>query len=216
MAIGVGTALALCAALPLDKSFPTLCGLSVVICSIGALAPDLDIDQNELEETGRESGRDLSRLMRRSARGSNDATRIAAVGIGIVFLVIGEFISRVVEALAWLIQRVTTHRGMTHSLLALAFTTALAMVLSQKFGSHSVWWGLCWGAGYTSHLISDSWTWSGVRFLQPFSERHFWLAPRFLRFRVGTWRDTLLRWIAPFAGLAVFIWQSRVLDIIRK
>ena len=191
-------------------------GLSVVVCAIGALAPDLDIDQNELEETGRESGRDVSRWMRNTARDSDSLDKIAARGIGGAFLLIGEGISRAVEALAWLIQRVTTHRGLTHSLLALLLTTALAFYLSNIWGSHGVWWGWCWGAGYASHLISDSWTWSGVRFLQPFSDRHFWLVPRLLRFRVGTWRDTLLRWISPFAGLAIFLWQSRVLDNIGK
>lgn len=216
LAIGVGTALAIGSALPLDSSLPLMLGATVVVCGIGALAPDLDIDNNELEEMARHQGRDMSRWMRNTARDSDGLDKIAAAGVGTVVAVTGEGVSRGMEGLAWMIQRVTTHRGLTHSLLALLFTSSLAMYLSTIWSSHGAWWGLCWGAGYASHLISDSWTWSGVRWLQPFSDRRFWLVPRFLRFRVGTWRDTALRYISPFVGLAIWIWQSRVLDYVRR
>ena len=211
LAIGVGTALALGSRLALDNTFPAMIGWTVVLCSVAALAPDLDIDNNELEETSRDEGRNISRWMRSTARDSDKLDKIAAASAGMAINATGEVASRSVEGLSWLVQRVTTHRGLTHSLLAFAITTALALAASWTW-SQSVWWGAVWGAGYASHLISDSWTWSGVRFLQPFSQRRFWLAPRFLRFRVGTWRDVVLRLVSPFAGLAILLWQSPILQ----
>jgi membrane-bound metal-dependent hydrolase YbcI (DUF457 family) len=110
------------------------------------------------------------------------------------------------------IQRVTVHRGLTHSILALVVTTGVALGLSWT-ASQSAWWGIVWGAGYASHLVSDAWTWSGVRFGLPFSERRCWLLPRLLRFRVGTWRDTVLRVTSPFVGGAILLWQSGLLEV---
>jgi inner membrane protein len=215
LAIGVGVGLALGSRLPLDNTFPVMLGLTVVLCSVAALTPDLDIDDNELEETTRDQGRNLSRWMRNTARDSDSLDKIAARGVGATLSALGEITSRLVEGLSWLVQRVTTHRGLTHSVLALAVTTGLASAaMGAWFGS--VWWGAVWGAGYASHLISDAWTWSGVRFLLPFTQRRFWLAPRFLRFRVGTWRDTVLRIVSPFAGLAILLWQSPIIAQFRS
>lgn len=215
LAIGVGVGLAMGSRLPFDNYFPLLLGLTVTWCSVAALAPDLDIDNNELEETARDEGRNVSRWMKNTARDSDALDKAAAAGAGLAIKTTGEIASRSVEGLAWLVQRVTTHRGLTHSILALAMTTSLASAASQAW-FQTAWWGLVWGAGYTSHLISDAWTWSGVRFLLPFSQRRFWLAPRGLRFRVGTWRDTLLRVTSPLIGLAVLLWQSPILQQLRS
>jgi inner membrane protein len=212
LAIGVGTALALGSVLPLDEDFWWKLAATVGVCSVAALAPDLDIDDNELEEMSRDRAWSVARHLKHVARNSDSLDRVVATGVGAVLVLLGELVSRVLETLAWLIQRVTTHRGMTHSLLCALFTTSLALYASYSYVRGDIWWGLAWGVGYLSHLIADSWTWSGVRFLLPFSNRHFWLVPRLLRFRVGTWRDTLLRVVSPFIGAMVLLLQHRVLD----
>lgn len=212
LAIGIGTSLALGSAVTFDRDFWWKIALSTAICVVGALSPDLDIDNNELEEMSRTQTGRFARRARNIARDSDGFDKVTAWTFGAVLHLLGEIVSRVLEVLAWMIQRVTTHRGMTHTLLAWSCTTAVALWFSQRFDG-SIWWGICWSAGYASHLISDSWTWSGVRFLLPFSERRIWFAPRFLRFRVGTWRDAVLRIASPFIGMAILLWQHRVLDV---
>ena len=212
LALGIGTAFAMGGAITFDHDFWWKLGLTTAICVVGALSPDLDIDNNELEEMSRTHTGSFARRARGVARNSDGFDKITAWTLGTISGLIGEIVSRVLEVLAWMIQRVTTHRGLTHSFLAWSFTTALALFFSQQYDS-SIWWGLCWSAGYASHILSDSLTWSGIKPWQPWSERRFWAVPKPLRFRVGTWRDTVLRIASPFAGLAVLISQHRVLDV---
>jgi membrane-bound metal-dependent hydrolase YbcI (DUF457 family) len=212
LAVGIGTALAMGSAITLDSNFATKLALTTAICVVGALAPDLDIDNNELEEMSRTHTGSFARRARGIARDSDHLDRVAAWTFGTLFRMIGEVVSRLLEALAWCIQRVTTHRGMTHSFLAWSFTTAVALFLSQRYDG-SIWWGLCWSAGYASHILSDAMTWSGIKPWQPWNERRAWLVPKPLRFRVGTWRDTVLRVVSPFVGLGVLLWQQRVLEL---
>lgn len=212
LALGIGTSLALGSVIAFDRDFWWKLALSSAICVVGALSPDLDIDNNELEEMSRTQTGSFARRARHVARDSDRFDKITAWTFGTLFGLVGEIVSRVLEALAWIIQRVTTHRGITHSFLAWSFTSALALFFSQNFDG-SIWWGVCWSAGYASHLFSDSMTWSGIKPWQPWSERRFWIVPRPLRFRVGTWRDTVLRLVSPFVGFAVLLSQHRVLDV---
>src|ERR687885_1881182 len=68
MAIGIGVGLAMGAAIPITVSFPWQLGLTIAFATIGALAPDLDIADNELEELGRNEGRFVARRLRRGGR----------------------------------------------------------------------------------------------------------------------------------------------------
>ena len=210
MAIGVGVGLALGGALPLSISFPWQLGLTVGLATIGALAPDLDIADNELEELGRSEGRQAARRVRRVGRRAGLFWRAVTWIAGSVIWLVGELVSRVIEAIAALIQSVTTHRGMTHSLLGAAVVTLVSIALSVLVTStRNPWWGLAWSAGWASHLAADALTLSGLKLLQPWSERRYWLAPPLLRFRVGSWPDALLGAVAPVLGLlALLLFQG--------
>lgn len=213
MAIGVGVGLALGARLPVSTAFPWQLGLTVALAALGALAPDLDIADNELEELGRNEAGLAARRIRRIGRKGGSLLGFLASAIALVVRLIGEVISRLVEVIAWTIQRFTTHRGLTHSLLVAFVITLIAVNLSIFLTpSQTAWWGVAWSAGYLSHLAADALTFSGIKLLQPFSEQRFWLAPRPFRFRVGTWPDTLLGTIAPPVGLLILLLAHGLLE----
>ena len=206
MAIGVGVGLALGAALPATPALPWQLGLTVALATLGALAPDLDIADNELEEIGRSEGRLAARRLRRIGRRAGCFWELVMRVAGGMVLLAGEIISRLVEGVAWLIQRVTTHRGLTHSLIVAVIVALIGLNLSVALTpTQNLWWGLAWSAGYLSHLAADALTFSGLKLLQPWSQQRFWLAPRPLRFRVGTWPDALLGLLAPAVGLLVLL-----------
>ena len=206
MAIGVGVGLALGAKLVVSTAFPWQLGLTVALAALGSLAPDLDIADNELEELGRNEAGLAARRIRRIGRRGGSFLGFIAAGIALLVRAVGEVISRLVEAIAWMIQRLTTHRGLTHSLLVAFVITLIALNLSIFLTpNQTAWWGVAWSAGYLSHIAADALTFSGIKLLQPWSERRFWLAPRPLRFRVGTWPDAMLGTIAPPIGLLILL-----------
>ncbi len=206
MAIGIGVGLGLGAAIPISVSFAWQLGLTVAFTTIGALAPDLDIADNELEELGRQEGRFVARSLRRAGRHAGCLVELASDAVGAVAWLAGEIISRLVEGVAWIVQRFTTHRGLTHSLIAAIYIVVLAVSLSVLLTtSRNPWWGLAWSAGWLSHLLADALTLSGLKLLQPWSQQRYWLAPRPLRFRVGTWPDAALGTVAPFIGLIALL-----------
>ncbi|HSH78740.1 MAG TPA: metal-dependent hydrolase [Herpetosiphonaceae bacterium] len=212
MAIGVGVGLALGGALPLSISFPWQLGLTVGLATIGALAPDLDIADNELEELGRSEGQQAARRVRRAGRRAGLFWRAVTFVAGSVIWLVGELVSRVIEAIAALIQSVTTHRGLTHSLAGAAVVALVSIALSVLVTpTRNAWWGLAWSAGWASHLAADALTLSGLKLLQPWSEQRYWLAPRLLRFRVGTWPDALLGAVVPVLGLLALLLLHDVL-----
>ncbi|WP_269228013.1 metal-dependent hydrolase, partial [Escherichia coli] len=133
LAIGIGASLALGSCITFNHDFWWKLGLTSAICIIGALSPDLDIDNNELEEMSRTHTGRFARRARNVARDSDLFDKVTAWTFGSVFGLIGEIVSRILEALAWIIQRLTTHRGLTHSFLAWSFTTAVALFFSQRY-----------------------------------------------------------------------------------
>ena len=65
----------------------------------------------------------------------------------------------------------TSHRSWTHTLWAAVFWTYVGYLADNKLG----WRGINWfaGAGYASHLVADSLTKSGVRWLLPLTDFSF-------------------------------------------
>jgi membrane-bound metal-dependent hydrolase YbcI (DUF457 family) len=215
LAIGIGTGLALGVALPLTRAFPWQLGLTVALATLGALAPDLDIADNELEELGRNEGSKAARRLRRVGRRGGCLLSSLTFAIGLVVLAIGEVISRCVEVIAWMVQRLTNHRGLTHSLIAALVIALLSINLSIALTpTGNPWWGIVWSIGYLSHLAADALTLSGLKLLQPWSQQRFWLTPRILRFRVGTLPDALLGALAPVIGFLVLLIGQGMLNML--
>ncbi|GAB2964005.1 hypothetical protein GCM10027048_36610 [Hymenobacter coalescens] len=63
----------------------------------------------------------------------------------------------------------TTHRSWTHTIWAAALWTYIGHLANQDLGWHGV--ATYAGAGYLSHLLADTLTKSGVRYLLPLSDK---------------------------------------------
>jgi membrane-bound metal-dependent hydrolase YbcI (DUF457 family) len=215
MAIGVGVGLGLGALLPSELNLLWKLGATVALTTVGALAPDLDIADNELEELGRSEGRRSARRLWRRRRHYGFVGDVLLTLGGMIVWTVGEIVSRALEVVAWSIQRVTTHRGLTHSLLALVFVLVASVGLSTLLtATRNTWWGVAFTVGWLSHLLADGMTFSGLRLLHPFSEERFWFVPRGLRFRVGTWPDGLIGAVAPVIGFVVLLIGHGLFDVL--
>jgi inner membrane protein len=86
-----------------------------------------------------------------------------------------------------LVSKLTVHRGIVHSLIAsIAFAlTGLGISLWLSFSS---WVAFGFWFGYATHLIADSITKSGIKWLQPLSERGYLTGP----FRTGGFFEQVL------------------------
>jgi inner membrane protein len=60
----------------------------------------------------------------------------------------------------------TKERTVTHSLLALAATSGILMILNYQLG-------LLWGMNYGLHLLLDSFTLAGVPLFYPFHKKYY-------------------------------------------
>ena len=114
------------------------------------------------------------------------------------------------------------HRGASHGLpfgmlLTVGLWLALEIVAGTNFAfgdmtfnlspSAILPWTLAFGLGFLSHIVSDAWTYAGVRPLLPFSGIRMWIVPKFLRGKSNGPLDFLARFVAMLgliAGLLVY------------
>jgi membrane-bound metal-dependent hydrolase YbcI (DUF457 family) len=103
------------------------------------------------------------------------------------------------------------HRGVSHSLLALAACVGVTWFMLRLFQANPIAMGevdlslsrhavrvltIALGLGFLSHLAADACTVAGIRPLLPFTQWRVWLLPRPLRGRTGGPLDTGTRWLA--------------------
>lgn len=121
------------------------------------------------------------------------------------------------------------HRGLTHSLVALAVTTILLLPLLDLILAHltlalgvgighaawayALWhvWGadgtLGWATGYASHMIVDALNTKGVQWFWPLN---VWIKSPIPNITVGTWPELVFRW-----GLLLgVVWWNPALGLI--
>lgn len=77
------------------------------------------------------------------------------------------------------------HRGVTHSLLAIAAVAAAGWLITPALGA-----GLA--IGYGAHVAADACTPGGVPLLAPLWKRRWWLLPRRVRIPTGSWRELVV------------------------
>lgn len=63
-------------------------------------------------------------------------------------------------------------------------------------------WTVAFALGFLSHILSDAWTYAGVRPFLPFSAVRIWIVPKLLRGRSSGPLDTFVRFLALLAILA--------------
>lgn len=115
------------------------------------------------------------------------------------------------------------HRGTSHGLPFGALITAGLWLVLRIF-SETVFqlgavssslpfeavlpWTIAFALGFLSHLLSDAWTYAGVRPLLPFSGVRVWIVPKLLRGQSNGPLDFLARFVAMLgllAGLVTYL-----------
>ncbi|EXJ22639.1 Membrane-bound metal-dependent hydrolase YdjM, induced during SOS response [Alkalibacterium sp. AK22] len=93
------------------------------------------------------------------------------------------------------IGKVFGHRGLAHSLLGTGVFYLLAQALITSFNFPSSW--LSWFiAGYLAHLVQDSFSRTGVAWLQPVINKRIQFGFRIVYYRTGRTAETIIFWLA--------------------
>ena len=96
------------------------------------------------------------------------------------------------------------HRGITHSLLALAIVAALLYVAHRAVGV-SFAWAAFLALGYFLHLLEDSFSKAGIAWLQPFSRHRFQSGFHLLSYKTGGKFEVILAFLATIAIIIQFL-----------
>ena len=101
-----------------------------------------------------------------------------------------------------IISSFTEHRGVTHRFLATFFPPIIMAGILYFTGYLKEYWFLilfAWTA-YFSHLLGDGFTKGGLRrFWYPFSKKTVWFLPKALRFKTGSFIETI--WLLIFSTI---------------
>lgn len=155
--------------------------IGVPIATVGAMLPDIDTRHFALQSDIWRSWQRLAKTARK--RG------IWGEPFALAALLVGAIMAGTLGALSWLVRRVVTHRGFTHTLTCAAMLGVLAIWGSARlFGSTVP--GIALMIGYLSHLVTDAMTFRGVELLGPFVPLTFHLLPPGLRFTNGGFRES--------------------------
>ncbi|MFC1649164.1 metal-dependent hydrolase [Patescibacteria group bacterium] len=83
----------------------------------------------------------------------------------------------VIVSLIGILKSFTKHRGSIHSLTAMAIFALVGIAISYIFQVDYIY-SIVFAIGYTTHLLSDALTVSGVKLFSPFSKRIINLLPK--------------------------------------
>jgi inner membrane protein len=100
------------------------------------------------------------------------------------------------------------HRGITHTLAALALVSLVAFILYHQ-ALISLPIAVAIGAGYASHLVADMMTVSGLKAAWPLSDRTLYLWPSL---RTGGITESLVC-VLVFAGIGWLMVEMRMVDV---
>jgi len=135
----------------------------------------------------------------------------AALTVGSVFPDIDEphsYIGARTRGISDIIGGVFGHRGITHGLAGLIISTLTLFIANRFFGFNNavVFW---FGFGYLAHLIEDSFSKSGVAWLQPLSKDSLQFGFNKLYYVTGSLVETVIM----YAFMAVLFLQVALYDL---
>ena len=145
--------------LPATDSQTFLTALS--IGAVSSLLPDLDSEESILKNQIRRGQRKRSGLLSQLASAT-------LVGILDVF------------------SYIFPHRGTTHYLITPLLLSSALVILAAYF-KFPVVYAVGFFVGYTSHILTDSMTVSGIKMFAPFSNKTIHLLPKNFRVRTGSY-----------------------------
>lgn len=159
----------------------------LLIGIIGGQLPDIDQPTSTIANSGRAMGK-----------------MFAQKGFfGFLLKALFWIINFIPQTIAWVANTfLDGHRGVVHSFLALFVVSGVAGFLSYT-AIGTVFYGLLVGVAYLTHLLVDSFTKSGVGYLQPFSQKEFRLLPK-----VTCWKSSSPFWNGLMQGISwgLVIW----------
>jgi len=135
---------------------------------------------------------------------------VVALGLGAVFPDIDEphsWIGCRTRGLSDILNKIFGHRGLTHSLfgLIIVFLTITLMVTLTHFKAV---YGLYFMIGYGLHLIEDSFSKSGIKWLLPLSKKNFQSGIGVFYYRTGSMVENLI-----FIGtVLILVFEIKTLD----
>uniref|UniRef100_UPI003F4912DD metal-dependent hydrolase n=1 Tax=Bacillus multifaciens TaxID=3068506 RepID=UPI003F4912DD len=122
-----------------------------------------------------------------AATGTLTAGNVIAVGIGALLPDIDEphsWIGRRTRGVSDLMNGVFGHRGITHSLFGIALVL-IPIIFAVGMTPLPFITGMCVLAGYCLHLIEDSFSISGIKWLLPLSNKRFQSGLHLIYYRTG-------------------------------
>lgn len=159
--------------------------IGVPIATLGAMLPDIDTRRFPLQGEVWRGWQRLAKTAR--ARG------VLGMPFALAALVVGALMAGFLGALSWLVRRVVSHRGFTHTIFCTAILGLAATWASLRLVGSSVP-GIALAIGYASHLVTDAMTYRGVDAFEPLIPLTIHVLPPGLRFGNGGVRE----------GIAVF------------
>ncbi len=159
--------------------------VGVPIATLGAMLPDIDTRQFPLQGEVWRGWKRLAKTAR--ARGP------LGMPFALAAIVVGAIMAGALGAVSWLVRRVVSHRGFTHTIFCTAIIGLVATWASLRLVG-SLIPGIALTVGYASHLITDAMTYRGVDAFEPLIPLTIHLLPPGLRFGNGGVRE----------GIAVF------------
>ena len=119
------------------------------------------------------------------------ATILTSAGLGSLLPDIdmkGSTISRSNKLISFFTRLLFTHRGFTHSPLALLIVAVISFTAAKVIGAgNGIWIAAGFSIGYASHILLDSLNPIGVPLLYPIKRKF-----SFGRIKTGTWPETLV------------------------
>lgn len=138
------------------------------------------------------------------------AGTLVALGLGVSFPDIDEphsWIGCRTRGISDLINKIFGHRGITHSLagVILVFLTVVLMVSLTNFKAII---GLYFVFGYLLHVLEDSFSKSGVKWLTPLSEQKFQSGGGIVYYKTGSLVENFIL----MGSVAILVFEVSVLD----
>ncbi len=159
--------------------------VGVPIATLGAMLPDIDTRRFPLQGEVWRGWKRLAKAAR--ARGA------LGMPFALAAIAVGALMAGFLGALSWLVRRVVSHRGFTHTIFCTAIIGIAATWASLRLLG-SVVPGIALAIGYASHLVTDAMTYRGVDAFEPLIPLTIHVLPPGLRFGNGGVRE----------GVAVF------------
>lgn len=145
-----------------------------------------------------------------TATGTLSIGSVGALALGAVFPDIDEphsWIGARTKGVSHVINLVFGHRGITHSLVGLILSL-LTVLLMATLANFNVITGMYFALGYALHLVEDSFSKSGVKWLLPLTDKSFQFGNGSFYYTTGGFIENLIL----FGSVVILIIQIRSLN----